>query len=115
MFKLMQSPAYWWPVTLQQPAEDKPGELVATTFEVQFLRKTAAEQQAWLDEVRTKTLSDAQYVRPLVAGFRQVFDAVDQAVAFTPSALEQLLNVPGAASAMTRAYFESNGQAAQKN
>jgi hypothetical protein len=88
---------------------------VATTFEVQFLRKTVEEQEAWLAEVRAQQLSDALYVRPLVASFRQVFGADDQPVPFSPAALDQLLGVPGVAGEMTRAYFESNGQAAQKN
>ena len=115
MFKLMPSPAYWWPVTIGQPAEDKPGEIVATTFDVQFLRKTVSEQQAWMEQVRTEVRTDAEYVRPLVVGFRRVFGEADAEVPFSDEALKQLLDVPGVGTAIARAYFESNDKAAQKN
>lgn len=123
MFKLMQSPAYWWPVTVRQPAEDDPGKFVSTTFEVKFTRKTADEQQAWLDDTRTALRTDADYVRlphgeppsPLVVGFRKVFLMDDSEVAFADTTLAQLLQVPGVGTAIAKAYLESNDQAAAKN
>ena len=44
MFKFMQSPAYWWPATIKIPAEDDPGKMLVLSFEVQFKRETATEQ-----------------------------------------------------------------------
>lgn len=115
MFKFMQSPAYWWPATIKIPAEDDPGKMLVLSFEVQFKRETATEQQTRLDANRAAQQSDATYVRPLIVGFRKLLADDDTEVPFNADSLTELLDVPGAGTALARAYFESNSEAAAKN
>ena len=115
MFKFMQSPAYWWPVVLAVPADDDPGKKLTVKFDAQFRRETEQEQKARVEKARSEGQSDAAFIRPLVAGLRKLpgIDGTD--VPFSPAALDELLDIPGAGSALSKAYFESNSEAATKN
>jgi hypothetical protein len=115
MFKFMQSPAYWWPAEFTVPAEDDPGKKVTVKFDAQFKRETEAEQKARIEKTRAEGQSDAEYVRPLITGFRKLPGVDGSDVPFSAVALDELLGIPGAGSALTKAYFESNGEAAAKN
>lgn len=116
MFKLMSSPAYWWPVTLREQAENDPGKFVETVVEVQFIREGADAQKARLDAVRTNGLLDAAYVTGgLVTGWRKVLAPDNTEVPFSAEALAQFVKLPGVATEIVLAYFKSNDLAAQKN
>ena len=115
MFKFMQSPAYWWPVTLNVPAEDDPGKFAVVRFDVQFKREDAEQQQARLDESRAQGLSDAAYVRGVVVGFRKLYAPDNTEVPFNADSFDALLRVPGAGTAIALAHNDSASQAAQKN
>lgn len=115
MFKFMKSPAYWWPVTLRVPAEDDPGQCIAVKFEAQFKRMTSSEMVAHIEKMRANGWPDAEYVRPLIVGFRKLLNVDDTEVPFNADSLSELLDVPGAGTALAKAYGDSNDQAATKN
>jgi hypothetical protein len=115
MFKFMHSPAYWWPVSLNVPAEDAPGKFNVVKFEVQFKREDTEQQQARLDESRAQGLSDAAYALGVVVGFRKLYAPDDTEVPFNADSLAALLKVPGAGTAIVLAHNDSTSQAAQKN
>lgn len=115
MFKFMQSPAYWWPVTILVPAEDAPGKPLKIEFEAQFKREDTEQQQARIDAVRAAGQTDAMYARGVVVGFRKLPAPDDSEVPFNAASFDALLKVPGAGTALANAHFASCDQAAQKN
>jgi len=123
MFKLMQVAAYWWPVTVKRPSETTPGELEECTLRVKYRYLKVDQHNALIEELTAQKeagspIDDAQFARRVVLDVADVVDEQDQAVAFSPELLDQLLNEPGEvmlATAITKGYFDSRMGVLEKN
>ncbi len=112
MFKIASSETYSWPVTVSVPTDG--GLLKAHTFTVQFKRIP----QSRIEEIAAgpRGVSDREYAREFVAGWgSDVLDEQDVPVPFSVPALTQFLDIPGMATAIVLAYFESVTGAKRKN
>jgi hypothetical protein len=115
MFKLTQTPAYWWPVTVRQPSIDKPGELVDAKFEVEFLWLDDDAHDALMVTVNAERQRDRDFVPHVVRSVRQVADEDGNELPFTPELFAQMLKTTGVATAIAKQYFVSRSEAAEKN
>lgn len=113
MFKLTQSPAYWWPVELLQVEPD--GEVAVATLRVQLRRLTVDEEDALMHETAAQALSDVEVARRVVLGMADLLDEHGAAVPYSDAARDKVLAQPGAASAIVAAFFSSRSQAALGN
>lgn len=115
MFKLTQSPAYWWPVLFRLPSDAESGKHVEHGFDVQFKRLDVAQQAALMERTEKERFDDRAFSKEVVTSFRHVLDDRDAEVPFSDGALDQLLHVPGVATAVAKAYFASREDAPEKN
>lgn len=109
MFKLSQSATFSWPVEFNLPIEG--GRFEKQTFDATFTRKSADQIKELQDR---EGMNDLQFCREVVVGWSGITDDGEQ-VPFSAGALEQVLQVPGAASAMVRAFYEAVGGLKRKN
>jgi len=115
MFKIDKTPAYWWPVKFQAPAGgDEAGALAEYEFEVQFVRVGVEAFEALNREIMSKQLKDRDVVPRIVRDWRKVEDG-GASLPFTPQNLGHALDVPGAAAAIVKAFWDSRSPAAEKN
>lgn len=112
MFVLEHSPLYWWPVTVNTPSPDKPGEYVSQTFEAQFENIPRAEARKIRDELLQ--LSGAEYeareddvIRRVLRGWRDIQDASKVDVPFTPETFEAAWQQSWFRIGVLRAWQES--------
>ena len=115
-FKLAAKATYTWPVTVALATDD--GKFKDHKVLVLFARKTRSEVTV-LQEKFEKDGDEAAMLRALVVGWVSqeiVLDANDQPAAYSPEALEYMLDTPGAGVALMNAYNESfNGGLRRKN
>lgn len=112
MFKLTQSPAYWWPVELLTVSPE--GQVGSTEIEVQYARLTEPELEALHAQVRELRLGDDVVAERLMRNWRKVGDD-DTEMPFTPENCARFLGVPGTGSAVVAAFYQSRSQAALGN
>lgn len=113
MFILELSKTYFQAVSLRLPTEDAKSKTVG--FEAEFKRLSATEHTALMKRAKVEELSDADVAREIVVGWRQVRSASGDELPFSKEALERLLDVQGAGTAICAAYVASVSQAAGKN
>lgn len=109
MFKLTQSPTYWYPVQLLDLDAD--GNVVSAEIQVQFVRLSVDEEEA----LRQRNTADRVLAREIMRGWRGVADEQGQALPYGDEARERFLAQPGAAYAVVIAFYESRNQAALGN
>ncbi len=117
MFELAQTPTYWWPVSLSLPkGGDSVGQTETIALEVEYHRLDEDGMDALLKRIERDKPADRELAPQLMRGFRHL-PAPDAAkVAYSsPDDVRALLRVPGAGSAVVRAFFESRAPAAEKN
>lgn len=111
-FKLAVSETYPHDVIVQLPGEKTPRKLVLD------FRRLSQEQLADLSaRSRGGEIDDKQFGREVVAGWgdRAVTDEAGDAVEFSASALEGLLNIYPVPASIVTGFYESIGGAKQKN
>ena len=112
MFTLKQSTTFFWPVEVNVMADG--GQHQKQTFDAEFRRLG----QKQLDELRTKVeageLTDADFVRQVVTGWRGVVDDGAE-VPFSAGALDQLLDLPGLAASIVIAFGKAHAGIVRKN
>jgi hypothetical protein len=113
MFTLDLSQAYWWPVKFKVPSQSGL-DLVDMSFEAEFKRFTTKQVDEMFQRAGTERVPDTELARQVMVGWRQVVGAAG-VIPFSAEALGQLLEVPGAGSAIMRAFFESISKGAEKN
>lgn len=113
MFTLDLSQSYWWPVKFKVPSENGL-DLVDMSFEVMLKRFTTKQVDDMFQRAGAERVHDNELARQVVVGWRQVVGA-SGAIPFSAEALNLLLEVPGAGSAIMRAFFESISKGAEKN
>lgn len=117
MFQLVQSPTYWWPVHVIQPTGgDQAGKVGTIVLEVEYHRLDEDGFDALCKQIAATKPKDRALAAQLMKAFRHQPEGSDSKVAYSsPEQVAQLLNVPGAGSAIVNAFFESRAPAAEKN
>jgi hypothetical protein len=117
MFTLAKSPSYWWPVVVVVPGDD--GQVITSQFDGLFKRLSPSEHEAQVSKIRAATpeqpYGDVQMARDLMEGWRGVVARDGGEIQFTDGTFGQLLDLPGAATAIVKAYNGSLRKAAEKN
>jgi hypothetical protein len=105
-FNLVRASSYFWPVKVEVPVD---GKIETETFDAEFRVLTQAEVEAAFAEMKTDEL-----VKRVLVGWRGVNDG-DEPIAFSPEALERVLELVGMRAFITRAWVESvSGDAARR-
>jgi hypothetical protein len=105
MFKLSANPRYSWPVSVEIPADG--GTYDEAAFTVVFRRGTVEEYQALYKRMETGELNFVDAAKEVVLGWDEVVDDGGEPIAFTPQALDGMLQVPRVAEAIFWAYIRS--------
>jgi hypothetical protein len=113
MFKLTETPVYWWPVELL--TVDAEGQIGSATVDVQFRRLTVDEETALMADTREHALSDLDVSRRILTGLRRVVDEHGVEPPWSDALRDAFLAKPGVASAVVAAFFLSRNQAALGN
>lgn len=112
MFKLSQSPTFWWPVTVAFAADG--GRHQKETFDAEFRRVPQSRLREMREAIERGEMGDAEFVREVMAGWRGVSDGGDE-VPFSETALGRMMEIPGAAAAVVVAYAEAQSGLVRKN
>ena len=123
MFKLMKEAAYWWPVTIKRPSQERPGELDEDVIRVRYRYLKQTQHDALMEELKQSReagapIDDKQFAKRVVLELADIVDDDGQPMAYTPELFELVLNEPGetpAATAITKAYFDSRAGVLEKN
>jgi len=109
MFKLNQSDTFTWPVEFQLAVDG--GKYEKQTFDATFRRRTSDQ----IKEMQEREgMTDLIFCREVVVGWSGITDNGEQ-VPFSDSALEQVMQVPGAAAAMVQAFYAAVTGLKRKN
>jgi hypothetical protein len=112
-FVLKQSDSYSWPVTFNLPVDG--GRHERQTFDGEFKRIPQSRITEIGGQIKAEEITDADLAAEVLVGWSGVTDNSGAQVPFSQHALEQLLDVPMLAAAITLAYFESLQGAKRKN
>jgi len=117
MFSIAVSPAYWWPVKVSVAAGgDDAGKVVTMDFQVEFVRMSEEDFEAFGREVEAKRMPDREIAQRVVRNWREVTGADGASLPFSADSVATACNaVPGTDSAIVRAFFDSRRPAAEKN
>lgn len=112
MFKLKQSTTFFWPVEVNVMVDG--GRHEKQTFDAEFRRMGQRRLDELREQVSAGALTDADFVREVVAGWRGVADDGAE-VPFSAAALDQLLDIPGLAASIVIAFGRAHSGIIQKN
>lgn len=110
MFVIKKDANYYWPVKVLSPEGD--GKQVTQTFDAQFKRIPQSRLSALLKD---DDATDAGFAREVVVGWRGIVDESKNEVPFSDGLLQEMLELPGVAAAISVAYLESVSQVKRKN
>ncbi len=113
MFNLDLSGSYWWPVAFAVPDADGL-HLLDMSFDGQFKRFKQEELDKLNERAVTEHMSDSDLAREVLVGWRKVLSGTSER-AFSAEALNQLLAVPVAGTAIMKAFYESLREGLEKN
>jgi hypothetical protein len=102
MFVMDLSPAYFAPV--QKTLLDANGALKKHVFDMQFVRFTQSQIDAFLD---AKDISAKDACKQVVRNWMYVVDTQGLAVPFSADNLDQFLEIPGMAADVLQAFVRS--------
>jgi hypothetical protein len=112
-FVLKQSDSYTWPVTFDIPVDG--GRHERQTFDGEFKRLPQSRITEIGEQIKAEEITDSTLAGEVLIGWAGVTDDAGKDIPFSQSALQQLLDVPMLAAAITLAYFESLQGAKRKN
>jgi len=112
-FVLKQSDTYSWPIAFDIPVDG--GRMQRQTFDGEFRRLSQSRITEIGQQIKGEEITDADLAAEVLIGWSGVTDDEGKDVPFSQKALDQLLDVPMLASAITVAYFESLRGAKRKN
>jgi hypothetical protein len=112
-FVLKQSDSYTWPVTFDIPVDG--GRHERQTFDGEFKRLAQSRITEIGEQIKAEEITDSTLAGEVLIGWAGVTDDAGKDIPFSQSALQQLLDVPMLAAAITLAYFESLQGAKRKN
>ncbi|WP_027143144.1 hypothetical protein [Mesorhizobium sp. WSM3626] len=114
-FKMIDAYRYWWPVTVEMPDADKPGEIVTKSFDMQFEAISSDESDAMLKEVSALPPEEQKKRRHeelmrVCKDWRDVVDGPvgkEEPVPFTEAALALSLQYAWFSRGLYKAYAQS--------
>ena len=124
-FVLKQSSSYKWPVSFKLPVDG--GKFEKQTFDAEFKRLPQARINEIQTDVQTRikaaernelvdtSITDISIANELIIGWEGVVDGDGDAVTFSETVKQQLLDIPTVASAIIVAYFDSLAGVKTKN
>lgn len=112
MFKLSQSPTFFWPVEVSLPTDG--GKYTKETFDAQFERLSQTQLRELNEQIEAGKLTDSEFVRQVLKGWRGVTDDGNE-LPFSPTTLDQLLDVPTVASSIVMAFIKAHQGVTRKN
>lgn len=113
MFKINQSTTFKWPVKVEIAKDG--GGFEKATFDVVLKRMTRSENEAIGQAVFNGTMTGVDAVKQITCGWDGVTDD-GSPVEFSATNLDRLLEVPGVAVAIFKAFTEAHsGGLAAKN
>ena len=124
-FVLKQSSSYKWPVSFKLPVDG--GKFEKQTFDAEFKRLPQARINEIQTDVQTRikaaernelvdnSITDISIANELIIGWEGVVDSDGDAVTFSETVKQQLLDIPTVASAIIVAYFDSLAGVKTKN
>lgn len=112
MFKIDQSNVYMWPVTVHLPVDG--GKHEPHTFDAAFKRLPQSRLETLLKGAQAGETTDRDIATEALVGWRGVTSG-DVEVPFSETVRDQLFEIPGVATAVTYALFESVTGAKRKN
>jgi hypothetical protein len=110
MFKLSKNPTYFEPVEVTLVGGTK-----KLKFEIEFKRLKSSEIKEILAQIGAETITDAELLARLVAGWKNLKDCDDDEIQFSIDALEAIADEPRVGKAIVNAFFSSISEARQKN
>lgn len=113
MFKLAQSNSYKWPVAVELPADG--GRMEKHTFDAEFKRLPQSRIKALTEQVKSGDLTDADFVKEVLVGWKGVLDESGQEVPFSEGTRDALIDVQLVSGALVGAFFESLTGGRRKN
>ena len=113
MFVISKSPAYFWPVSIEQPEDG--GRNKKQTFDVQLKRLTQSQIKDITIQIEKSETTDFKLCKEVIVGWRGVLDESNAEVPFSNGALDELLDIQGVAQAIVLALFESLSGSKRKN
>ncbi|WP_417691549.1 hypothetical protein [Roseibium sp.] len=109
-FRLSDTYAFWWPVTVKMPDPEKPGKILFQSFEAQFLL-VGSERLTALDG---ESGDQHAVLKEVWAGWRGVEDEDGEETVFSAEARDRCLDYAHVRLALYSAYLEaSSGRDAQ--
>lgn len=110
MFILQKMANYAWPIEFKLPTDG--GKYAKHSFEAVF---KVLSQSKLTELLNAKDSDDKAFCREVVVGWKGMKDESGQDLAFSATALDELLEVPTLATAIATAYLESIAGAKAKN
>lgn len=108
-FKIAINPTYMAPVNVAVP-----GSTSKSTFDAEFKRLSQTEIDELRKQLANEEITDAHVVRQVLAGWKGLVDD-NGAVEFSETALDTILEIYPLPYCIARAFFDSLGNAKQKN
>lgn len=110
MFILDAEASYSWPVHVSLPVDG--GKFEKSTFDAKFKRIPQSRLRKLLKD---DDATDAGFAREVLIGWKGIKDKESQDVPFSETSLDQMLEIPGVATTIVKAYLESVSGAKVKN
>lgn len=112
MFVLSKSAGYYWPVKFAIPVDG--GKYEDQSFEAYFRRVPMSRVRDLLVAIQDEKMKDFEFVAEIMIGWRGVSNEAGD-IAFSETALKELLDIPGVSQAIVLAFSESINGAPRKN
>lgn len=112
MFKIKQTPTFFWPVEVLVPADG--GKFDKHTFDAEFKRLDQDQLKAMRERIERREVTDDIFVREVLVGWRGIVDG-EADLPFSETSLRQVLQVPNAAASVVLAFTEAHAGLIRKN
>lgn len=113
MFVLTKTVTYYWPVSIQVPADG--GSFSKESLELKFKRIAQSRLNELMEGAKDESVKDEDFAREVVVGWRGVSDDAGNEIQFSDEGLKALLDIPTMGSAIVISYLESLAGAKAKN
>lgn len=112
-FVISQSQTYVWPVEINLPVDG--GKYNKSTFDAEFARVPQTRVEELVGSIAEGVVNDREICREVIKGWRGVVDDDRSEIPFSPSMLDELLEIPTVAMSLVKAWMESLTGAKRKN
>lgn len=109
-FKINQTGTFTWPVKVSIPKDG--GGFETGTFDAVFKRLSRTEAEKMGTDVMNGEMTGLAAVRSILVGWKNVMDGTEE-LPFSESNAERLLEIPGVAISLFKAFTDANNGVAQ--